>query len=62
MCTIFFSSIELLAICFKNCTVRKNCFSDREKRLKFEAEGGEFAMFLRSLDQFIQTVNAHYNI
>jgi hypothetical protein len=35
--------------------VRKNCSSDREKRLKFEAEGQEFAKFLRSLEQFIQT-------
>ena len=25
-------------------TVRKNCFSDREKLLKFEAEGREFAI------------------
>ena len=30
-------------------TVRKNCPSDREKLLKFEAEGREFAKFLRSL-------------
>ena len=37
-------------------TVRKNCSSDREKLLKFEAEGREFAKFLRSLEQFIQTV------
>ena len=37
-------------------TVRKNCSSDREKLLKFEAEGWEFAKFLRSLEQFIQTV------
>ena len=29
--------------------VRKNCSSDREKLLKFEAEGREFAKFLRSL-------------
>ena len=35
-------------------TVRKNCSSDREKLLKFEAEGREFAKFLRSLEQFIQ--------
>ena len=35
-------------------TVRKNCFSDREKLLKFEAEGREFAKFLRSPEQFIQ--------
>ena len=33
-----------------------NCSSDREKLLKFEAEGWEFAKFLRSLKQFIQTV------
>ena len=30
-------------------TVRKNCSSDREKLLKFEAEGREFANFLRSI-------------
>ena len=28
-------------------TVRKNCSSDREKLLKFEAEGQEFAKCLR---------------
>ena len=38
-------------------TVRKNCSSDREKLLKFEAEGREFAKILRSLEQFIGTVN-----
>ena len=37
-------------------TVRNNCSSVREKLLKFEAEGREFAKFLRSLEQFIQTV------
>ena len=37
--------------------VRKNCSSDREKLLIFEAEGREFSKFLRwSLEQFIQTV------
>ena len=40
-------------------TVRKNC--DREKLLKFEAEGREFAKFLRSLEQFIQTVKGQNN-
>ena len=30
----------------------KNCSSDREKLMKFEAEGREFAKFLRSLEQF----------
>ena len=42
-------------------TVRKNYSSDREKLLKFEAEGGEFAKFLRSLEQFIQTVKGQNN-
>ena len=37
-------------------TVRKNGSCDREKFLKFEAEGREFAKILRSLEQFIQTV------
>ena len=40
---------------------RKNCFSDREKLLKFEAEGREFEFFLRSLEQFIQTVKGQNN-
>ena len=35
--------------------MRKNCSSDQEKLLKIEAEGREFAKFLRSLEQFIQT-------
>ena len=40
---------------------KKNCSSDREKRLKFEAEGREFAKILRSLEQFIQTVKGQNN-
>ena len=36
--------------------MRRNCSSDREKLLKFKAEGREFAKNLRSLEQFIQTV------
>ena len=42
-------------------TVRKNRSSDGEKLLKFEAEGREFAKFLRSLEQFIQTVRGQNN-
>ena len=42
-------------------TVRKNCSSDREKLLKFDAEGRDFANFLRSLEQFIQTVLGQNN-
>ena len=39
----------------------KKLFFDREKLLKFEAEGREFAKFLRSLEQFIQTVKGQNN-
>ena len=42
-------------------TVRKNCSSEREKLLKFEAEGWKFVKFLRSLEQFIQTVRGQNN-
>ena len=42
-------------------TERKNCSSDREKLLKFEAEGREFENVLRSLEQFIQTVKGWNN-
>ena len=42
-------------------TVRKNCSSDREKLLKFESEGREFDFFLRSLEQFIETVKGQKN-
>ena len=41
--------------------MRKNCSSDREKLLKFEAVGREFAKCLRSLEQFIQTVKGQNN-
>ena len=41
--------------------MRKNCSSDPEKLLKFKAEGREFAKFLRSLEQFIQTVKGQNN-
>ena len=40
---------------------KKNCSSDREKLLKFEAEGREFAKILRSLEQFHQTVKGQNN-
>ena len=42
-------------------TVRKKCLSNRKLLLKFEAEGREFAKFLRSLEQFIQTVKGQNN-
>ena len=42
-------------------TLRKNCYSDLEKLLKFEDECQEFEIFLRSLEQFIQTVKGQKN-
>ena len=41
--------------------MRKNCFSDQEKLLKFEAEGQEIAKILMSLEQYIQTVKGQNN-
>ena len=41
--------------------MRKKCSSDQETLLKFEAEGWEFAKFLRSRVQFIQTVKGQNN-
>ena len=42
--------------------MRKNCSSDRENLLKYEAEGREFEKGLRSLEQFIQTVKGQKNV
>ena len=54
--------VKEMLFCYQNCsTVRKNCFTDREKLLIFETEGQEFAKFLRSLEQFVQTVKGMNN-
>ena len=37
--------------CETPCTVRKSCSSDREKLLKFEAEGREFAKSFLTVGQ-----------
>ena len=42
--------------------MRKKCSSDRDKLLKFDADGLEFAKILRSLEQFIQTVKGQNNL
>ena len=45
-----------LVFCYQNCSDllwKKNGSTDQEIFLKFEAEGQEFANFLRSLEQFI---------
>ena len=55
---IFLKNLDLfleMVFCYQNCS------GDREKLLKFEAEGREFAKFLRSLEQFIQTVKGQNN-
>ena len=41
--------------------VRKNSSSDREKHLKIQTEDREFANFLRSLEQFVQTGKGQNN-
>ena len=48
---------------FKNHTKNseKNCSGNREKVLKFKAEGREFSKFSRLLEQFIQTVKGQNN-
>ena len=43
-------------------TVIKNCSSDREKLLKFEAESREFSKILRSLEQFMRILNDQNNV
>ena len=42
--------------------MRKNCSSDQEKLLKYEAEGREFAKCLTSLEQSIQIVKDQNNV
>ena len=52
-----------MVFCYQTCSDRllEKESSDREKVLKFQAEGREFAKFLRSLEQFIQTVKGQNN-
>ena len=56
-CTVYIGSQnweKIIGILLPNLfwpTVRKNCSNDREKLLKFEIEGREFAKTLRSLEQ-----------
>ena len=57
-------SFLTMVFCYQNCSDllwEKNCSSDWEKLLKFEAEGWEFAKRLRSLEQFVQIVKVQYN-
>ena len=52
---LYFVSETVLTYCLLNCS------SDREFFLKFKAEGREYANFLRSLEQFVQTVKGQKN-
>ena len=63
--TKIYRSEEQMVFCFQNCfdlLWEKHCFSDLIKLLKLKAEGREFANFLRSLEQFAQTVKGHNNV
>ena len=58
-CVILFEMV----FCYQNCSDllwEKKWSSDGEKNLKLEAEGREFAKFLRSLEQFIQTIRTMF--
>ena len=53
-----------MVFCYQNCSDllwEKIVLVIKKKLLKFEAEGQEFVKFLRSLEQFIQTVNGQNN-
>jgi hypothetical protein len=54
-----------MVLCCQNCSdllwEKIVLNSVREKLLKLEAEGLEFANFLRTLEQFIQTVKGQNN-
>ena len=53
-----------MVFCYQNCSDipwDKNGSGDREKLLKFEAEGREFSKILWSLEQFVWTVKGQIN-
>ena len=52
-----------MVFCYQNCSdlLWEKIILVIEKNLKFETEGREFAKFLRSLEQFIQTVKGQNN-
>ena len=54
-----------MVFCYQNCSdllwEKSQGSRDREKLLKFKAEGREFANFLRSLEQFFGTMKVQNN-
>ena len=58
------NNVEVMVFCYQNCSdllSEKIVVVIEKKLLKFQAEGREFAKFLRSLEQFIQTVKGQNN-
>ena len=62
--TISRNKVLLMVFCYQNSDLlwEKIVLVIEEKLLKFEAEGQEFAKFLRSLEHFIQKVKGQNNI
>ena len=62
-CPFFHSCCLDMVFCYQNCSdlLWEKSVLVIEKNLKFEAEGREFVKFLRSLEQFIQTVKGQNN-
>ena len=59
-----FQMIGKVVFCYQNCSDllwEKIILVIEKKLLKFEAEGREFAKFLRSLEQSIQTMKGQNN-
>ena len=57
-------STKTMVFCYQNCSDQlweKNVSVIEKNFLEFKAEGQEFAKFLRSLEQFIQTVKGQNN-
>ena len=55
---------EVIIFCYQNCSEllwEEIVLVIEKKPLKYEAEGWEFANFLRLLEQFIQTVKGEIN-
>ena len=52
-----------MVFCYQKCSdpLRKSCSSDRKNLMKIKAEGREFAKYLRSVEQSIETVKGQNN-
>ena len=52
-----------MVFCYQNCSDLpwEKILLIEKKKFRFKAEGQEFAKFLRSLEQFVQTMNKGQN-